>query len=148
MLTAAGCLSIFIGIVAAQQPPQAPSGIPSRVPDLSTPRCDSVIGGTVARRVGNLDRGPSRPAGLNGIQVQLLDVNGNRISDVRTDRDGRFAFRDLCAGTYTVCPGTPCPAGGAIPSLFEPDQHDVRVPPILQRVDFLRVEPPPVIDKP
>jgi SdrD B-like protein len=148
MLMAAGCLSIFIGTLAAQQPPPAPAGIPSLVPDVSAQRCDSVVGGTVARRVGNLYRGPSRPAGLKGVQVQLLDVNGNRISEVRTDRDGRFAFRDLCGGRYTVCPGTPCPAGGAIQSLYEPESQDVRVPPIVQRVEFLRVEPPPVVDKP
>jgi hypothetical protein len=136
---------MLIGTVAAQQPPQAPGGIPSRVPDVSPSRCDSALGGTVARRVGDLNRGPSRLAGLKGIQVQLLDVNGDRISEVRTDRDGRFAFRDLCAGNYTVCPGTPCPAGGAIPSLYAPERQDVLVPPVLQRVDFLREEPPPVV---
>lgn len=106
------------------------------------------MAGTITRKVGNLQKGPSRDAGIPRIQVQLLDSNGARVTQARTDREGRFAFRELCPGTYTVCPGTPCPAGapgGSAPSRYSPATREIRVPPALQNgVDFEQLPPPPL----
>ena len=132
-LIAVACVSVLCGTATAQQPASRPGITPTPVQGIPQGgRCDSVIGGTVTRRVGDMLNGPSRPAGVRGIQVQLLNADGDRMAQVRTDRDGRFGFRNLCAGNYTVCPGTPCPAGGAVPSRYAPAAQDVRVPPILR----------------
>jgi hypothetical protein len=137
-LTAGGCASVLIATVAAQQPVPPAGRIPSHLPVATVP-CDATVGGFIYRRVG-----ADEEAGLKGIQVQLLDDNGDRVAEVRTNREGIFAFRNLCAGTYTVCPGTPCPANGAVPSRFEPATETVDVGPRLQRVEFRRLPPPPI----
>lgn len=109
------------------------------------PDCRNALGGTVTRSVGNIQHGPPRPAGLRNIQVQLLDAGGARIAQTRTDRDGRYGFGRVCPGTYTVCPGTPCPTRDPIPSQYSPPTREVRVPPRAQNgIDFKQNEPPPV----
>jgi hypothetical protein len=142
-LIAAGCLTLLIATVGAQGPPippAPPSPLPSPLPGANS-RCDATIGGLVYRRVGE-----NEEAGLRSIQVQLLDENGARIAEVRTNREGIFAFRNLCVGTYTVCPGTPCPANGPVPSRFVPPSATMDVGPRLQRVEFRRLPPPPLAD--
>ncbi len=124
-------------------PPPRPGG-PGVKPAPKPPACRNALGGLVFQRVGNLLNGPSRPSGLKDIQVQLLDTEDRRIAQTRTDREGHYAFSKVCAGTYTVCPGTPCPARGAIPSRYEPSERRVTVPPALQNgLDFRLTEPPP-----
>jgi len=106
--------------------------------------CRNALGGTVTRSVGNLQHGPPRPSGLKNIQVQLLVDGYKQIAETRTDRDGRYAFRDVCPGTYTVCPGTPCPTRDPLPSRFSPPTREITVPPKLQNgIDFSQTEPPP-----
>ena len=98
--------------------------------------------------MGRGGRGRCLTAETHRIQVRLLDSNGTRVTQARTDREGRFAFRELCPDTYTVCPGTPCPAGapgGPAPSRYLPATREIRVPPALQNgVDFEQLPPPPL----
>lgn len=146
----ATCAWAMPGLTAEQAGPAPRPDRPGAGPPLRPEAdCLSALEGAVTRRVGNFVNGPSRPAGLRNIQVQLLDSRGDRVAQTRTDRDGRYAFRKVCAGTYTVCPGTPCPAGGAIPSRYEPAEQRVSVPPRLQDgIDFRLTEPPPVRQPP
>ena len=60
------------------------------------------IGDTVWRDVdgdGVLDPGD---AGINGVTVQLLSINGQVIDSTVTSRSGRFTFSGLPAGSYQV----------------------------------------------
>lgn len=144
------CAWVVPGLTAGQdgrpQLPDAPVAKPSPRP---ADDCRNALAGLVFRRVGNFVHGPSRPAGLKNIQVQLLDAQDRRVAQTRTDRDGRYAFRDVCPGTYTVCPGTPCPTRGPIPSRYSPAEQRVTVPPLLQKgIDFELTEPPPARQPP
>jgi SdrD B-like domain len=146
----AGALVIFATLVTqgagtvAQTPPPGPPR-PGPSPDGVGPSCRAVVAGLVTREVGNLQNGPPRNAGIPRIDVQLLDAQGKRVARDRTDQRGRYSFRDVCAGTYTVCPGTPCPAGKVVPSRYSPETREVRVPPALQNgVDFQQLPPPPI----
>jgi hypothetical protein len=124
---------------------QAPGAVPRARPELDAPACRAVVAGTVTREVGNLMHGPPRDAGVPRIQVQLLDGEGARVTQTRTDQQGRYAFSKICQGTYTVCPGTPCPAGGPVPSRYAPASSEVRVSRVgLRGVDFRLLPPPPV----
>ena len=59
--------------------------------------------------------------GIAGVLVQLLSGDGEFISEVATDRDGRYLFENLVAGEYSVrIPVSQQPAGGA-PDGFEAD---------------------------
>lgn len=130
-------------------PPPRPGAQAARPLVPAAGDCLHTIEGLVFRRVGNLLNGPSEPSGLKGIQVQLLDTDDRRIAQTRTDREGRYAFRKVCRGTFVVCPGTPCPARGAIPSRYEPSETRVTVPPQPQNgIDFRLTEPPPVRQPP
>ncbi len=40
--------------------------------------------------------------GLSGIQIDLLDQNGNVVTSTRTDADGKYTFNNLPPGTYGV----------------------------------------------
>ena len=142
MLGIGGVTWLLPSIGAGQAPGRPPEVHPSMPP---APHCRNAMTGEVTRHVGNLLQGPSRPAGLRGIEVQLLDRAGERVARTRTDRDGRFAFRGVCPGTYTVCPGTPCPTGLALPSRYAPATQEVTVPPAVQTgIDFALQEPPPL----
>jgi hypothetical protein len=111
--------------------------------------CRSAVRGHVRRRVGNLLHGPSHLAGVPRIPVRLLDPEGRVVSETRTDHDGAYALIGACEQQYTICPGTPCPTGPAIPSRFTPGTRTVRVPPLARAQDFRLLEaPPPDIDEP
>jgi len=143
---AAFCLATALALATASAAGQAPpQARPQPRPDVEPRACRAVITGSVTHEVGNLQHGPPRDQGLPRVPVQLLDRDGERIAQSRTDRDGRYSFRNLCSGTYTVCPGTPCPVGGPVPSQYDPPSREVKVPPILLRgVDFRELPPPPV----
>jgi hypothetical protein len=111
--------------------------------------CRSAIRGRVWRRVGNFVHGPSTPAGVPRIPVRLLDSEGRLVSETRTDHDGAYALIGVCEHRYTICPGTPCPTGPAIPSRFSPATRTIRVPPVARAQDFRLLDPPPLdIDAP
>jgi hypothetical protein len=111
--------------------------------------CRSAIRGHVRQRVGNLLHGPSELAGVPRISIRLLDSEGRLVSQTRTDRDGAYVLIGACEQRYTICPGTPCPTGPAIPSRFTPEARTVRVPPAARAQDFRLLEPPPLdIDEP
>ena len=44
---------------------------------------------------------------LTGVQIRLLDQNGQQVAQTITDTDGRYAFVDLLPGVYTVVEATP-----------------------------------------
>lgn len=44
----------------------------------------------------------SQEAGLNGIQVQLLDSSGNIVGTDTTDNSGSYEFSNLAPGPYVV----------------------------------------------
>lgn len=112
--------------------------------------CRSALQGRVVRQVGNVHHGPPREAGIPRIPVRLLAAGGGVVAETRTDRSGLYSFRGACAGAYTICPGTPCPTGGPLPSRYSPETRSVEVPPTAVRgLDFLLLEPPPLgIDAP
>jgi len=126
-----------------------PDRRPDPRPEVRRP-CRSALAGHVERRVGNLQHGPSRDEGVPRVQVRLLDAGGGVVAQTRTDRSGLYSFRGTCAGTYTICPGIPCPTGGALPSRYSPETRSIEVPPTAVRgLDFLLLEPPPLgIDAP
>jgi hypothetical protein len=105
--------------------------------------CRSAVSGHVRRRVGNVLHGPSHLAGVPRISVRLLDSDGRLVSETRTDRDGAYALIGVCERQYTICPGTPCPTGPAIPSRFAPETRTIRVPPASRAQDFRLLDPPP-----
>jgi SdrD B-like domain len=140
-------VGVSVLVAVASILPAAGQAVPPRGPQPSPKpeSCRSTLGGTVSRRVGNLQKGPSHLAGLRNIQVQLLDANGGRVAETRTDRDGHYAFGKLCPGAYTVCPGTPCPTRAPLTSRYDPASREVSVPRRLQAaIDFVQTEPPPV----
>lgn len=145
-LAAMFAVAVVLASGAVTRAGQAPPGRPPRPgPDVRPQSCKAVVAGVITREVGNVLNGPPRNAGVPQIPVQLLDARAARISQTRTDRDGRYSFRNVCDGAYTVCPGIPCPAGGPVPSRYDPASRDVAVPPVLQRgVDFQFQPPPPV----
>ncbi len=148
-----GVLLAFVTIwlmpaAVAAQPLPPKQGSPAVGVGAERPQnCRLSISGLVFQHVGDLLKGPPRPSGLRGIQVQLLDRAGNRVANTRTDREGRYNFRELCPATFTVCPGTPCPSG-RIASRYSPASSEVRVPPIAGTIDFRLTEPPPLRQPP
>ncbi len=130
--------------LAGQEAPSKPGIAPVESKTSRPPKCDSVISGAVTREVGTFFQGPPQPAGMKDIQVRLLDPNLNRVAQTRTDRDGRYSFRQVCPGTYTVCPGIPCPTGPRLQSRYSPASTEIRVPPALHKgINFGFQEPPP-----
>ena len=106
------------------------------------PNCRNALGGIVTRRGLENTNNPRINAGMRGIPIKLLDVSGNQVAETLTDRDGRYGFQGLCPGTYTICPGIPCPAGGRIPSRYSPPSIEARVPPMVQNgLNFSFLEP-------
>jgi hypothetical protein len=81
-----------------------------------------------------------------------VNQKGEKLFTVRTDRDGAYAFENVCSGVYTVYPGpllvedTEDPP---IPSLYTPAFARFRVPARINdainpaHIDFVRNEPPP-----
>lgn len=105
--------------------------------------CKNALGGRVTGEGRNDNRNDGASAGIRGIRVKLLDAKGKLVASTVTDRDGRYAFGNLCPGTYTICPGLVCPAGGVIPSLYSPASIDIKIPPIVQTgLDFTSKSPP------
>lgn len=104
--------------------------------------CDNGVAGSVSRRVGDFVRGPSHLAGVPGIQVRLLDGAGQAVAETRTAATGRYSFEGICAGSYVVCPGTPCPAGGPVPSRYDPPSRHIVLPRSPNKnVNFRMTEP-------
>lgn len=108
--------------------------------------CRLKIAGRVTR---SSDRGPlPQPR----IPIHLVNQKGEKLFTVRTDRDGAYAFENVCSGVYTVYPGpllvedTEDPP---IPSLYTPAFARFRVPARINdainpaHIDFVRNEPPP-----
>jgi len=109
--------------------------------------CRLRIAGRVTR---SSDRGPIPQ--IRAL-VHLLRINqkGGRLLFVHTDRDGNYAFENVCPGVYTVYPGpllVENTENSPIPSLYTPAFVRVRVPTRINdvinpaHIDFVRNEPP------
>lgn len=128
-----------------------PNPHPDPRPETRRP-CRTALQGHVERQVGNVHHGPPRDEGVPRIQVRLLDAGGGVVARTRTDRNGLYSFRGACAATtYTICPGIPCPTGGAAASRFSPETLSIEVPraDLVRGLDFMLLDPPQLgIDAP
>src|SRR5262245_44208577 len=91
----AAMLTLMVATVAAQAPQRPPRDVPR---NQSTPNA-----GVIAGIVRAADTG----APLRGVDIQLrgADFNtalGNGIRGAFTDADGRYEFRELSEGQYTL----------------------------------------------
>ena len=66
-----------------------------------TPKPSSIRGHVHADRDGDCEYDPGEPL-LQGVQIDLLDVNGNVIATTFTDVNGEYLFDNLLPGTYGV----------------------------------------------
>ena len=108
-------------------------------------RCELGIAGTITRRTDLFGQGPTYRAVI-GEEVFLLNSRGEEIARVRTNRNGRYAFRNLCPGTYTVRPGL---EGPNLPTLYEPSSLTITIPTTSKstvssnHLNFVQKSPPP-----
>jgi hypothetical protein len=140
--------TLFAGLLICALTSACDTGPPLSTPLPGTPSlqepagpggCRSFLSGQVTRL-----QGAQEPAGIRGIEVQLLTSSGDRVAQTRTDGDGKYGFKDLCPGTYTVCPGTPCPVREDL-QRYSPPSREVSLLAMGQMgVDFVQSAPPPL----
>lgn len=111
---------------------------------------------------GRVTRGGSAPDA--GVEMHLLGgarrgdrmVNTDNTGTVPTDDTGRYAFANLCPGTYRIRPGPAWWENAMLPSPYTPSSQEVTIPAgnVIQRghdgpvyikgIDFQRTAPPGV----